>query len=104
MKEPKRYGVRNGLAPILLTHSDTQGDICAAENIPLLGSSVNKGKEKGRGCYAPALIRYLALPFRSDMTVSRDVGWLLRPFVVTLDVYPFDRKPEEKWKFPNERT
>jgi hypothetical protein len=23
--------------------------------IPLLGTSVNKGKKKGRGCYAPAL-------------------------------------------------
>ena len=38
------------------------------------------------------------------MTVRRDDGWLLRPFVVTLDVYAFDRKPEEKWKFPKKRT
>src|SRR5215212_10326231 len=66
---------------------------------------VNKGTRKGRGCYyAPALVRYLALPFRRDMTVRRDDGWLLRPFVVTLDVYAFDRKPEEKRKFPKERT
>jgi hypothetical protein len=43
------WGAKWLLAPILLTHNDTQGGICAAENIPLLGSSVNKGKEKGRG-------------------------------------------------------
>ncbi len=42
------WGAKWLLAPIP-THNDTQGDICAAENIPLLGSSVNKGKEKGRG-------------------------------------------------------
>jgi hypothetical protein len=35
---------------------------------------------------------------------THSLARLLRPFVVTLDVYAFDRKPEEKWKFPNERT
>src|SRR5215211_6252950 len=39
---------------------------------------------------------------RSEATHS--LARLLRPFVVTLDVYTFDRKPEEKRKFPNERT
>jgi hypothetical protein len=32
--------------------------------IVLLGTSVNKGKKKGRGCYAPALVRYVALNLR----------------------------------------
>jgi hypothetical protein len=32
------------------------------------------------------------------------LAWLLRPFVVTLDVYAFDRKSEEKWNFPKKRT
>jgi hypothetical protein len=36
---------------------------------------------------------------RSDAT--RGLARLLGPFVVALDVYAFDRKPEEKRKFPN---
>jgi hypothetical protein len=39
---------------------------------------------------------------RSEATHS--LARLLRPFVVTLDVYTFNRKPKEKWKFPNNRS
>jgi len=35
---------------------------------------------------------------------QRSLAQLLSPFVVTLDVYTSDQKPEEKWKFPNNRT
>src|SRR5215210_7204760 len=35
---------------------------------------------------------------------QRSLAQLLRPFVVTFYVYTFNQKPEEKWKFPNNRT
>ena len=39
---------------------------------------VNKGKRKGQGCYAPALVRvYVALNVRRDTTVRRDDGGLV---------------------------
>ena len=38
---------------------------------------------------------------RSDAT--RGLARLLGPFVVALDVHAFDRKPEEKRKFPDDR-
>jgi len=33
--------------------------------------------KEGRGCYAPALLRYVALTFRRDTTVRRDGGGLV---------------------------
>src|SRR5215208_8185767 len=33
--------------------------------------------KKGRSCYAPALVRYVALTFRRDTTVRRDDGGLV---------------------------
>src|SRR5688572_12137195 len=38
---------------------------------------VNEVKREGRGCYAPALVRYATLTLRSDTIVRRDDGGLV---------------------------
>src|SRR5215211_2236342 len=88
--------------------SGRSGRDCYREllRIPLLRTPVNRAKGRAEAATSPgpSCSRYVTLHLRSDMTVRRDDGWLLRPFVVTLDVYAFNCKPEEKWKFPKKRT
>jgi hypothetical protein len=78
--------------------------------IPLPGTWVNKGHSRPEAGYrggadmCNATMARSAPPhsFRSEATHS--LAQLLRPFVVTFYVYTSNQKPEEKWKFPNNRT
>jgi hypothetical protein len=78
--------------------------------ILLLGSRVNKGYSRPEAGYrggadmCNATMARSAPPHSLRSEATHSLARLLRPFVVTFYVYTFNQKPEEKWKFPNNRT
>jgi hypothetical protein len=53
------------------TLEDARSELRGLPRTPLPRTWVNKGKEKGQGCYAPALVRHYTLVWLSHHTQCR---------------------------------
>ncbi len=81
--------------------------------IPLPRTRVNKGHSRPEAGYRGGAdmcngyhgeVCTASPPHSLCSEATQSLARLLRPFVVTFYVYTFNQKPEEKWKFPNNRS